>query len=203
MGGASAVTRQVYGATPRRQPQYRPSQDQGAVSQSRPSNAGNRHLDHASARRRLSTGRRDHRSGVPGPATLIRVHDDLTRILTASGEVVMRAGVGRAHWVLDRALARGEMTRLFPGTFVRTDQRDEPRIRWSAALRYAGGSAALCSVTGLQVWGLRAPTAAPVHVCVGRDRQLRTGPEVIIHRRAGFRPEPALVRRRDGLLVAR
>src|SRR5450759_1531934 len=93
---------------------------------------------------------------------------------------------GRQHWdapfrpgaqsILDRAVARGELTRLSPRTYVRTTRLTEPWVRWAAALRYAGNCAALSFVTGLQFWRLMPPSPGAVHITIGGDRQLRGGP---------------------------
>src|SRR5664280_1401769 len=107
-----------------------------------------------------------------------------------------------AHSTLDRAVARGELTRLFPRTYVRTTRLTEPWVRWAAALRYAGNCAALSFVTGLQFWRLMPPSPGAVHITIGGDRELRGGRGLVVHRRTGFRPEPPLALRRDGLVAA-
>src|SRR5450759_2500030 len=96
----------------------------------------------------------------PGTASLFAanvasVHPELTRLLAKRNDVLLRADFRPgAHSILDRAVARGELTRLFPRTYVRTTRLTEPWVRWAAALRYAGNCAALSFVTGLQFWRL-------------------------------------------------
>src|SRR5664280_137387 len=144
----------------------------------------------------------------PGTASLFAanvasVHPELTRLLAKRNDVLLRADFRPgAHSILDRAVARGELTRLFPSTYVRTTRLTEPWVRWAAALRYAGNCAALSFVTGLQFWRLMPPSPGAVHITIGGDRQLRGGRGLVVHRRTGFRPEPPLALRRDGLVAA-
>lgn len=144
----------------------------------------------------------------PGTASLFAanvasVHPELTRLLAKRNDVLLRADFRPgAHSILDRAVARGELTRLFPRTYVRTTRLTEPWVRWAAALRYAGNCAALSFVTGLQFWRLMPPSPGAVHITIGGDRQLRGGRGLVVHRRTGFRPEPPLALRRDGLVAA-
>src|SRR5664279_2452398 len=130
-------------------------------------------------------------------------HPELTRLLAKRNDVLLRADFcPGAHSIRDRAVARGELTRLFPRTYVRTTRLTEPWVRWAAALRYAGNCAALSFVTGLQFWRLMPPSPGAVHITIGSDRQLRGGRGLVVHRRTGFRPEPPLALRRDGLVAA-
>src|SRR5664280_3276476 len=118
----------------------------------------------------------------PGTASLFAanvasVHPELTRLLAKRNDVLLRADFRPgAHSILDRAVARGELTRLFPRTYVRTTRLTEPWVRWAAALRYAGNCAALSFVPGLQFWRLMPPRPGAVHITIGSDRQLRGGP---------------------------
>jgi len=131
------------------------------------------------------------------------VHPELTWLLAKRNDVLLRADFRPgAHSTLDRAVARGELTRLFPRTYVRTTRLTEPWVRWAAALRYAGNCAALSFVTGLQFWRLMPPSPGAVHITIGGDRELRGGRGLVVHRRTGFRPEPPLALRRDGLVAA-
>src|SRR5664280_2807275 len=144
----------------------------------------------------------------PGTASLFAanvasVHPELARLLAKRNDVLLRADFRPgAHSILDRAVARGELTRLFPRTYVRTTRLTELWVRWAAALRYAGNCAALSFVTGLQFWRLMPPSPGAVHITIGGDRQLRGGRGLVVHRRTGFRPEPPLALRRDGLVAA-
>ena len=144
----------------------------------------------------------------PGTASLFAanvasVHPELARLLAKRNDVLLRADFRPgAQSILDRAVARGELTRLSPRTYVRTTRLTEPWVRWAAALRYAGNCAALSFVTGLQFWRLMPPSPGAVHITIGGDRELRGGRGLVVHRRTGFRPEPPLALRRDGLVAA-
>lgn len=122
------------------------------------------------------------------------MHEQLRSHLDRNGLVVHRREVSTA-WMLEAAVRRGELVRVFPGTYVDAAVAGDPEVLLRAALRYTGAGAALSHTSGLTRWPLPAPPIldAALHVTIGRERHLRTGPGLIVHRKAGFVAEPPSV----------
>lgn len=107
------------------------------------------------------------------------------------------------HHLIDRAVSSGQLVRIFPRTYVASDRCADAELLARAALAYAGLDAALSHLSGLLQWALPAPSALPVHILTGRYRQLRGGPGLAVHRRAGFANEPPFAVVRNGLATVR
>lgn len=132
------------------------------------------------------------------------MNQDIAQLLAESAGVVCRDQVlARApHHVLDHHLVTGELARVHPGTFTRTEAVSDRRIRRLAALRYGGENAALSHRSALEMWDLVVP-AASLHILVERNRRLRGSAGLVVHTRAGFEVAPPEVVVRDGLATVR
>jgi len=104
--------------------------------------------------------------------------------------------------VLDDALNDGVLTRLFPGVYALPEVVVDRQLRRRAALLYLP-SAALSHVDALEVWGIAAIAGSTIHLTVPRAHPAVSNPDLTVHRRVGFRPEPPAVAIRDGLRVVR
>lgn len=137
--------------------------------------------------------------------TLSIMHPGIRRLLETSGGIVDRQQVLAVvpHHVLDHAVARGHLVRIFPRTYVEAQNATNAQLRRRAALRYAGGRAALSHATALAGWQLPVPEQASINITTGTDCQLRGAPGVRAHRRDGFRVEPPWTVVRDGLAHVR
>ena len=113
--------------------------------------------------------------------------------------------VGRgevADRLIDGGVRRGELVRIFPRVFVEPWLADDPTTRRRAALRYAGGRAALSHLSALAQHGVHTATAGnQVHLTVDASVRLAGAPGLVVHRRTGLSLEPPVVVWRDELPV--
>ena len=111
--------------------------------------------------------------------------------------------VGRgdvADSLIDGGVRRGELVRIFPRVFVEPWLADDPTTRRRAALRYAGGRAALSHLSALAQHGVHVAIAGDeVHLTVDASVRLAGAPGLVVHRRTGHRLEPPVVVCRDDL----
>ncbi|MGN9906712.1 DUF559 domain-containing protein [Phytohabitans sp. LJ34] len=129
------------------------------------------------------------------------MNPELRALLDRNGGVATRDEVCRVvpTWVLEWACRVGDVRRLLPGVYVDGTVAGEPAVLRQAAVRYAGGRAAISHTTALDVWGLRpADRDEPVHVSVPFGVRLRFRQLVVVHQRRGLRIEaPDVVVRRS------
>lgn len=117
------------------------------------------------------------------------VHEDLTRLLRIRGGVIGRDDVP-ALWVLRKAVRRGQLTRLYPRTYVESAILSDPHRRQDlqrrAALRFLGDRGVLSHVTALAIWrvGWDEPRHGPVHVSVPLEVRHWSGTGLLVHRRS-------------------
>ena len=102
--------------------------------------------------------------------------------------------------VLDGFVGRRALTRLFPHVYCLRDQRIDDHLLLRAALRHAGPGAALSHTSALAVWGVL-DLRRPVHLTVDQSVRRAGSPELVVHRRLRFRPEPPQCVVRHGLFV--
>lgn len=132
------------------------------------------------------------------------VNAHLRQLLDTSDAVVTRRQLREAlpRHVVDYAVRSRAIVPVFPQTFSEPHLRSAPEVRLLAALRYAGGQAALSHLTGLALWGLVSRTTV-IHVVVESGVRLRGTADLVVHRRAGFLPQPPFAVIRDGHSVVR
>lgn len=133
------------------------------------------------------------------------VRRDILELLDRYGGVVTRAdlvAVLPVH-VVDHAVASGALVRVFPRTYTTPDRAGDPEIQRRAALRYAGGGAALSHLSGLAAWGIPVPESNAVHISADRTCRLRHAVGLVVHHHHGFTCSPPAVLSRDGFSVAR
>lgn len=132
------------------------------------------------------------------------VNAQLRVLLDTSDAVVTRRQLREVlpRHAIDYAVRSRAIVPVFPQTFVEPQLRSTPEVRQLAALRYAGGRAALSHLSGLALWGLVAWTGV-VHIVVGSSVRVRGTGELIVHRRAGFVPQPPFAVIRNGQSVVR
>lgn len=133
------------------------------------------------------------------------MHPAIGRLLEKHGGVVTRDGVLAvvAHYVLDHAITRGYVIRIFPRTFAEPHAAADPAVRRVAALRYARGCGALSHATALTGWLLPVAEQGTVHITTGNECQLRGAPGLRVHRRKRFRVEAPWTVARNGLAHVR
>lgn len=133
------------------------------------------------------------------------MHPVIAGVLSAGGGVAVRSDILKhvPHDHLDRAIRRGELTRVLPRVYTWAGRQESAEVRARAALAFAGPNARLSHVTAAERWGMTVPDSAKdhVHVVIPRPQQNRTSGFVIVHRQSESDASLApLVRR--GLPVA-
>src|SRR6059058_3750917 len=94
------------------------------------------------------------------------------------------------HHVLDKAVAAGALTRVFPSTYVLTTAAADPVTRRRAALRYVPAGA-LSHLDALEGWAVISPRDSPgdIHVSVPRaGARTFAVPGLRVHRRTAMPP---------------
>ncbi len=92
-------------------------------------------------------------------------------------------------------LQQGRLVRMHPGVVALADRRGDWMVRAHAAVLHSGGQ--LSHITALALWGVIHDRQPRLHVCVLPGRGLRSGPDLVIHRR----PDLARAYHQDGLPV--
>lgn len=112
------------------------------------------------------------------------MHDALVDLtVTGHGVVTRGAALQRvSRSALVHALARGELVRVLPSTYVVAGLDDDPDTLRRAAVAYAGPGAALSHLSALRAWGLPVPAGQPEHVSVAATARPRAAGPVQLHR---------------------
>ena len=129
------------------------------------------------------------------------MNPELRALLGRGGGVVTRAVATQVvpEWVVEHAGRRGDLVRMLPGVYRHATEAATPPLLRRAALLWLDGRGALSHTSALAAWELTEPGPhEQVHVTVGQQVRLRSHPGVVVHRRAGFRPEPPHALSRGG-----
>ena len=89
---------------------------------------------------------------------------------------------GLTEAALRHRVARGELTRLFPGVYASVLDARRPECQWEAALLSVPGEAFLFGTTAAALHKFRPESNAVVHVAVPDRRDLRRLPNRVLHR---------------------
>jgi len=79
-------------------------------------------------------------------------------------------------------LKKGRLVRLHPGVLVLPNRRNDWQVRARAAVLYSRGH--LSHVTALALWNVIADRPPCLHVSVPCRRGLRSGPNLVVHRKS-------------------
>jgi very-short-patch-repair endonuclease len=118
----------------------------------------------------------------------------IDRVLDESNGVASRADLLEVLSIaqLGNALRRGELVRIAPRHFARPWNADDQAILELAAVRSAGGGAALSHLTALRRWSLPVPPVETIHVTTPIGQRVLARSQVVIHRTR--RPIDAIAR---------
>lgn len=128
--------------------------------------------------------------------------EHITEVMTRNGDIASRQELLSQvpATVLDGFVGRRTLTRLFPHVYCLTGRRVDDQLLLRAALRHTGPGAAVSHTSALAVWGL-VDLRRPVHVTVDQSVRRAGSPDLVVHRRLRFRPEPPQCVTRADLLV--
>lgn len=131
------------------------------------------------------------------------MHEAIHDVLAAHDGVAARRAFldATSHRVLERAVARGDLIRPFPRTYLSAIHQGDRDALVRAAVLYAQRTAALSHTSALQIWGVPVPISGPIHLSTGPTGHLRGAPGLVVHRRKHLVLEPPEVVVRKGLPV--